>query len=127
MPRRRAVLAATAVVLLIVGAAAVAFDQRRVASDWRQESRATAAALHAADQAATEAGRHSTELEARLAALAHASAARSDEAAVLALQRDAARRAAERLASCGDPSRPECRAAVVNATSTLTAIATERK
>lgn len=127
MRHLRAVFAALAVLMLVAGSAGMAFNQRRVASQWRLDSRGKAAALTAAGLAVTEARRHSTDLEARLAALAHESAERSDDAAFLVLQREAARRAAERLMSCGDPSKPDCRAAVVNAASTLNAIATERK
>ncbi len=117
------------VILLAVTVAAVgvAFNQRGTASAWRERALVQTTAREHAERIGADTKRRATELEERLTALARENAERSDEAAYLVVQRDAARRAAERLTGCGDPSRADCHSAIANARATLAAIASEQK
>ena len=124
LPQR--VLAAV-LMAVVVAAVGVAWNQRRVAAEWRDRTEIETAARTESENLHESAQRRTLELEELLASLANEAAERSDEAAFLVLQLDAARRAAERLAACGDPSRADCRSAILNATGTLSAIAGDRR
>jgi len=123
--RRRAftVVAVTLMAAATVGAVAVAWNQRTVAAQWRgrQQTAAGRADRAAADLAAAQ--HQVTDLEGRLAGLAHDNAARGDAAAVGTVLHSSVQQALQELLACSAGSLDgTCLQGIRDATSILGAV-----